>query len=223
MKNNKLVMIPGPTPVARSIQDQMGRPTVAFKDADFVNDYKNLVKELNEMFRAEECFVIAGTGTLSMEMAAANSVKQGDRVLVISHGFFGDRFIDLFERRGVKVDVLASEWGKTVSLEDIKEKLSQNTYQAVTATHADTSTGVKADIEEIGKLVKQYKETVFIVDGVCASAAEREYVEDMFIDILLTGSQKAFGVAPGLAIVWASKKALTRRDELETIMDSYVD
>ena len=113
MKIDKLVMIPGPTPVARTIQDQIGRATVAFKDANFVKDFKKVVSDLKEMWHAEECFVVAGTGTLAMEMAIANSVKDNDNVLVISHGFFGDRFIDLVERRNCNVDVLASEWGKS--------------------------------------------------------------------------------------------------------------
>lgn len=223
MKNKKLVMIPGPTPVTRSIMDQMGRETCAFKDAKFIEDFKGLVADLKEMWKAEECFVIAGTGTLAMEIAAANSVKKGDNVLVVSHGYFGDRFIDLFERRGINVDVLSSEWGKTVEINEIEKKLSEKKYQAITVTHVDTSTGVSADVEKIGEIVSNYENTVYIVDGVCASAAEREYVDDMKIDILLTGSQKAFGVSPGLAIVWASKKALKRRKDLGTIAESYLD
>lgn len=222
MKNSKLVMIPGPTPVARSIMDQMARETVSFKDVDFVQDFKDLVMDLKEMWHAKEAFVVAGTGTLAMEMAVANSVKTGDRVLLISHGYFGDRFIDIFQRRGIALDVLSSEWGKTVDLDLIKEKLAENNYQAVTVTHVDTATGVKADIEAIGEMLKE-TETIFIVDGVCASAAEREYIEEMGIDILFTGSQKAFGVSPGLAIVWASEKAMRRREALGIIMDSYID
>ncbi len=78
MNNKKLVMIPGPTPVTRSIQDQMGRETVSFKDQDFIGDFKGVVKDLKEMWRtAGECFVIAGTGTLAMEMAIANTTKRG--------------------------------------------------------------------------------------------------------------------------------------------------
>lgn len=224
MKNRKLVMIPGPTPVARSIQDQMGRDTVAFKDADFVEDFKGLVKELKEMWKTEgECFVVAGTGTMAMEMAIANTTKQGDNVLVVSHGYFGDRFIDMCERKGLNVDVISSEWGKIVPVAEIEKKLSEKEYAAITVTHVDTSTGVKAPVKEIGKVVKKFENTLFIVDGVCATAAEREYVDDMEIDVLLTGSQKAFGVAPGLAIVWAGPKAIERRKSFTTIPESYID
>lgn len=224
VKNHKLVMIPGPTPVARSIQDQMGRETVSFKDPTFVQDFKELVVDLKNLWRTKgECFVIAGTGTLAMEIAIANTTKPGDNVLIISHGFFGDRFIDLCQRRGLHVDVLSSEWGDVVPLETIESKLTEKKYSVVTATHVDTSTGVLAQIEEIGQVLRKFDDTLFIVDGVCATAAEPEYLDEMGIDVLLTGSQKAFGVAPGLAIVWAGPKALERRKSFGTIPDSYMD
>jgi aspartate aminotransferase-like enzyme len=224
METKKLVMIPGPSPVARSIQDEMGRDTVAFKDPNFVKDYKELVKDLKEMWKTEgECFVVAGTGTMAMEMAIANTTKKGDNVLIVSHGFFGDRFIDLCERKGLNVDVISSEWGDIVSLDEIEKKLAEKKYAVITVTHVDTSTGVKAPVEEIGKIVAKFEDTLLVVDGVCSTAAEREYVDDMGIDVLLTGSQKAFGVAPGLAILWAGPKALERRKSLGTIPEFYID
>lgn len=223
MENYKLCMIPGPTPVLRSIQDQMGRDTVSFKDANFVSDFVSVVKDLKQLWEAEQAFVIAGTGTLAMEMAIANTLQDGDRCLVITHGYFGDRFINMLERRNIHVDVLSSKWGETVAINDIKHKMRENNYQAVTVTHVDTSTGVRADVKEIGEIVADYDETVLIVDGVCSTAAERENLKDMNIDILLSGSQKAFGVAPGLALVWASEKAMKRRESLGEIRDSYID
>lgn len=224
MQNRRLVMIPGPTPVVRSIQDQMGREVAAFGDPNFIKDFKGLLEDLKALWKTEgEVFVVAGTGTMAMEMAIANTLKSGDNILIVSHGFFGDRFIDLCERKGIQVDVIASEWGTTVAVEDIERKLSEKTYQAVTVTHVDTSTGVCAPIGEIGDVVKKFKDTLYIVDGVCATAGEPEYVDDMGIDVLLTGTQKAFGVAPGLAIVWAGPKALERRKSLGMIPEFYID
>lgn len=224
MKNHKLVMIPGPTPTVRSITEQMGRETVAFGDPAFVKDYKELVIDLKELFRVDgECFVVAGTGTMAMEMAVANVTKRGDNVLVVSNGFFGDRFIDLCERKDLNVDVLSAPWGEVVSSEEIEKKLKEKNYAAITVTHVDTSTGACAPILQIGEILKKFPETVYIVDGVAATAGEREYVDDMGIDILFTGSQKAFGVAPGLAILWAGKKALARRKALGTIPEFYID
>ena len=126
MQNKKLVMIPGPTPVVRSVLDQMGRETVAFGDPTFIKDFKELIEELKALWKTEgEVFVVAGTGTMAMEMAIANSTKKGDNVLVVSHGYFGDRFIDLCERKGLNVDVLSSEWGEIVPVNEIEEKLSE--------------------------------------------------------------------------------------------------
>lgn len=224
MKTKKLVMIPGPTPVVRSIQDQMGRETVAFGDPAFVKDYKDLLTDMKEMWgTAGEVFVIAGTGTMAMEMAIANTLKAGDDLLIVSHGFFGDRFIELCTRKGINVDVISSEWGTIVPVADIEAKLKEKNYKAVTVTHVDTATGVVAPLKEIGEVVSKFEDTLFIVDGVCATAAEPEYVDEMKIDVLLTGTQKAFGVAPGLAIVWAGPRALERRKALGTIPEYYID
>jgi aspartate aminotransferase-like enzyme len=224
MANKKLVMIPGPTPVVRSIQDQMGRETAAFGDPGFVKDYKEVIGDLKEMWKTEgEVFVVAGTGTLAMEMAIANTLKAGDNLLIVSHGFFGDRFIDLTTRKGINVDVMQSEWGKIVPLNELEAKLSEKKYQAVTVTHVDTATGVAAPIREIGEIVRKFEDTLLIVDGVCATAAEPEYVDDMNIDILFTGSQKAFGVAPGLLMLWAGPRAMERRRSLGTIPEYYID
>lgn len=224
MKTKKLVMIPGPTPVVRSIQDQMGRETVAFGDPAFIKDYKDLLTDMKEMWGTSgEVFVIAGTGTMAMEMAIANTLKAGDNLLIVSQGFFGDRFIDLCQRKGINVDVIASEWGTIVPVVDIEAKLKEKNYKAVTATHVDTATGVVAPIKEIGEVISKFEDTLFIVDGVCATAAEPEYVDEMKIDVLLTGTQKAFGVAPGLAIVWAGPRALERRKSLGSIPEYYID
>lgn len=224
MKTRKLLMIPGPTPVVRSIQDQMGRETVAFGDPAFVKDFKELLEDLKGLLNCSgEVFVVAGTGTMAMEMAIANTTKKEDNVLIVSHGFFGDRFIDLCKRKGLNADVISSEWGETVPVEKIKEKLKEKKYSAITVTHVDTSTGVCAPVAEIGRMMKEFPETIYIVDGVCATAGEPEDVDAMGIDILFTGSQKAFGVSPGLAMMWASSKAMERRKSLGDIPEFYID
>ena len=223
MKNKKLVMIPGPTPVVRSIQDQMGRETVAFGDPAFVKDFQGVLADLKEMWGTSgEVFVVAGSGTMAMEMAIANTLKEGDNLLIVSHGFFGDRFIELAKRKGLNVDVISAEWGKIVPVADIEAKLQEKDYQAVTVTHVDTSTAAVAPIEEIGEMMKKFPDTIYIVDGVASTAGQREYVDKYNIDILLTGSQKAFGVAPGLMMLWASEKAMERAKSLEPIKEYYV-
>lgn len=150
MKNKRLAMIPGPTPVTRPIQDQMGREVAAFGDPLFVNDYKELISDLKTMWKTEgEVFVVAGTGTLGMEMAVANTLKANDNLLIVSHGYFGGRFIEICRRKGLNVDALSSEWGKIVPVAEIESKLKEKTYQALLVSHVDTSTGVRADDETV--------------------------------------------------------------------------
>ena len=224
MKNKVAVMIPGPTPVVKSIQEQMGREMQAFGDPRFVQDYKGLIDDLGALFHCGgKTFPLAGTGTLAMEMAVSNVTKRGDNVLIVSHGFFGDRFIDICERKGLHVDVLQAEWGTIIPVADIDRKLSEKKYAAMTVTHVDTATGVLAPIAEIGEMMKKHPETIYIVDGVAATAGEYADVDGMNIDVMFTGSQKAFGVCPGMFILWAGQRALARRAELGVIPEYYVD
>lgn len=224
MSIRKLLMIPGPTPVARSIQDEMGRETVAFGDPQFVKDFKEVIEDMKEMWGAKQVYVVAGSGSLAMEMGIANTVARDEKILIASNGFFGDRFVDVIERKGIDFELMQVEWGTTVTPEMIDEKLQSGDFNAVTVTHVDTSTGVVAPVEEIGKMLNEkYPDVMYIVDGVCATAAEPEHLEDMHIDILISGSQKAFGVAPGLAFVWASQKALDKRESLGTIPEYFAD
>ena len=224
MEKNVLVMIPGPTPVVDSIRAEMARDMQAFGDPRFVKDYKALIDQLGELFHCSgQAFPLAGTGTLAMEMAISNVTKRGDNVLIVSNGFFGDRFIEICERKGLNVDVLAAEWGTAVSPEEIDKKLAEKHYAAVTVTHVDTSTAVVAPIAAIGQVMAKYPDTMYIVDGVAATGAEYADVDGMNIDVMFTGSQKAFGVCPGMFILWAGKKALERRKSLGTIPEYYVD
>ena len=224
METKKMVMIPGPTPVVKSIQDQMGREIQAFGDPRFVADYKKLIEDLGKLLNCSgQTFPLAGTGTLAMEMAISNTTKRGDNVLIISHGYFGDRCIEICERKGLNVDVMSAEWGQIIPVADIEAKLQSKNYAAMTVSHVDTATGVCAPIEEIGKMMKKFPQTMYIVDGVAATVGQFEDVDGMNIDILFTGSQKAFGVCPGMFVLWASKRALARRKELGTIPEYYVD
>ncbi len=224
MKEKTMVMIPGPTPVVRSIQDQMGREIQAFGDPRFVKDYKSVIDDLGQLFGCDgKTFVVAGTGTLAMEMALANTTKRGDNVLIVSNGFFGDRFTDICAHKGLNADVLQAEWGHVVSPAQIEAKLSEKQYSVVTVTHVDTATGAAADIAAIGEMMKKFPDTIYIVDGVAATAGEYENLAEMNIDLLFTASQKAFGVCPGLLLLWANKKAMARRATLGVIPEYYCD
>lgn len=165
---------------------------------------------------------------LGMEMALINTVKPGEKVLVVSQGYFGDRFIGIGKAYGIEIDVIQSEWGQQVSPEAVEEKLASGNYKAVTVTHADTSTGVKADLDALVPVIKKHGALV-IVDGICATAAMEEDMSKTYgdpsykLDIVLTGSQKAIGVPPGLAIVAFNQSALDVRKEIEHVPGYYTD
>lgn len=221
----KLMMIPGPTPVDQSILDALGKETVSHLDPQLVKTLQETLKDLKTIVMTEkgQPFTIPGTGTLAMETALVNSLKSGDRLLVISHGFFGDRFAEIAQNYGFEVEVLASEWGKVVEVERIAQKLKEKRFSAITLTHVDTSTGVCAPVKEVSEVVKKFPETLFIVDGVCATGGIEERMDDWGIDILFAGNQKAIGVPPGLANLVFSEKALERRNNLGKISAYYMD
>ena len=219
------MMIPGPTPVDQSILDALSKETVSHLDPELVKTLKETLKYLKTVVMSEkgQPFIIPGTGTLGMEAAIVNSLKKGDRLLVVSHGFFGDRFAEIARGYGIEVEVLASEWGKIVEVEKIAQKLKEKSFSAITVTHVDTSTGVCAPLEEAAEVIKRFPETLFIVDAVCAAGGIEERMDDWCVDIIFAGNQKAFGVPPGLANLVFSEKALERRNALGNISSYYMD
>ena len=230
MKNTEILLVPGPTPVVEEIYEALASETRGHTDPRFVAIYKRAIENTKKLFNTDgEVFIVAGSGTLAMEMAIVNTVAEGERLLVISHGYFGDRFIPLAEVFGIEVDVLQAEWGKRVDVASVKEKLATGGYKAVTVTHADTSTGVASDLDVLIPLIKEAG-ALAIVDGVVATAALQEDMGKAYggneaykIDVALTGSQKAIGVPPGLAIIAFSQQALAARAELGKIRAYYAD
>lgn len=224
-----MLLIPGPTPVADSIYDALASETRGHTDSRFAAIYRRSIERTKEMFKTDgEVFVIAGSGTLAMEMALVNTIGQGEKLLVVSQGFFGDRFVKIGQAFGIEVDVIQSKWGEQVQPEEVEKKLQNGNYKAVTITHADTSTGVAANLDALVPLIKKYGALV-IVDGVCATAAMEEDMSktygspDAKIDVVFTGSQKAIGVPPGIAVLAFNQTALEAREKLERIPAYYTD
>jgi len=229
MKNKELLLVPGPTPVMDEIYDALASETRGHTDPRFVETFKNALANTKKLFNTDgEVYVVAGSGTLAMEMAIVNTIAKGERLLVISHGYFGDRFTPLAKAFGIEVDVLQSTWGERVDAKLVEEAVKANKYKAVTITHADTSTGVVSDLDTLVPIIKASGALV-IVDGVVATAALQEDMskaygeEDYKIDIVLTGSQKAIGIPPGLAIVAFSPNALAAREQIGTVPAYYAD
>ena len=224
MSDLTLTMIPGPTPVHDEILEQLALPTTSHQAPEFVQAYRDALASLCQIVRAQSAhpFIVGGSGTLGMEMALVNLFEPGDRLLVVSHGYFGDRWEQLAQAFGFHCDVLRAEWGQTVPVADIAAQLEAEAYRAVAVTHVDTSTGVTAALPELADLLRG-QESFLIVDGVCATAAIDEPFDDLAIDVLLTGPQKAIGAPPGVALQVVSKRAMERRNSLTRIHGYYAD
>ncbi|MFJ7951903.1 pyridoxal-phosphate-dependent aminotransferase family protein [Lysinibacillus sp. NPDC096418] len=229
MRNKEMLLIPGPTPVVDEIYDALASETRGHTDPRFVAIYKNALKQTKELFQTDgEVFVVAGSGTLAMEMAIVNTVGKDEKLLVISHGYFGDRFTPLAKAFGIEVEVLQAEWGKQVDVVAVEDKLAEGGFKAVTITHADTSTGVVSDLDTLVPVIKRAGALV-ILDGVVATAAldenmSKEYGDPSYqLDVVLTGSQKAIGIPPGLAIIAFNQTALKAREALDIIPAYYSD
>ncbi|HUS86507.1 MAG TPA: alanine--glyoxylate aminotransferase family protein [Bacteroidales bacterium] len=222
MKKRKLLMIPGPIEFEPAVLQALGEPTTSHVAPDFISIFGQSLDMMREVWQAPAAqpFILAGSGTLAMDSAGANMIEPGDNALVISTGYFGDRYANLLERYGANVNILKSELGATVSDERIEAELQKGAYKVLTFTHVDTSTAVKVDPRAIGKLGRRYG-VVTILDGVCSVAGEEIRQAEWGIDIVLTASQKAIGVPPGLALLMVSPEAMEVWKNRKTAVGNY--
>lgn len=210
MKGRQLLMIPGPIEFTPEVLRAMGMATTSHLAGNFVETFGQTLERLRQVFLcpAGQPFVVAGSGTLAMDMAAANLVEAGERVLVVDTGYFSERFAAIFSRYGAQVTrVSAPAIGDVPSPEEVEKALGATSYKVLAITHVDTSTGVRADIRGLAALGRAHGALV-LVDGVCATAGEEMRQEEWGIDVALTASQKAIGVPPGLAILVAGRRAM---------------
>lgn len=222
MKSRKLLMIPGPIEFEPKVLQALGAPTTSHVAPNFIESFGNCIALMRKVWLTStgQPFVVAGTGTFAMDMAAANLIEPSDNVLVISTGYFGERFAEISKRYGANVTILASEVGNIVSLVAIEKALSTKKYKIMTITHVDTSTGVMVNPKPIAELAKKY-DTLSILDGVCSVAGEEIQQEKWGIDVVLTASQKAIGVPPGLALLVVSQKAMEIFKNRKTPVSNY--
>ncbi len=210
MKDRKLLMIPGPIEFTPEVLRAMGMPTTSHVAANFIEAFGQALERLRQVFLCPDGqpFVVAGSGTLAMDMAAANLVEPGDKALVVNTGYFGDRFATILERYGAAVTQMrAPAVGDAPSLAEVEAALRQGGFKLMTVTHVDTSTAVGADVKSLAALGRAHGALV-VVDGVCAVAGEEMRQTEWGIDLALTASQKAIGTPPGLALVMAGPRAM---------------
>ncbi len=223
MSQRDLLMIPGPIEFDPAVMQAMAAHTPSHVSPEFVQIFGRALENLRKVFLAppdSQPFVLAGSGTLAMDAAAANLIEPGDRVLQVNTGFFSDRFAAIAERYGGRVTHVRAPVGDVPSFDEIEQALSHDNYKVLLATQVDTSTGVKIDASPLGVLAREHG-ALSVVDGVCAAAGE-EFCQDRWdIDVYLTASQKAIGVPPGLALLVASKEAMAAFAARKTPVASY--
>ncbi|MGB1317165.1 MAG: pyridoxal-phosphate-dependent aminotransferase family protein [Flavobacteriales bacterium] len=222
MSERKLLMIPGPIEFDPSVMEKMSQPTLSHVAPAFIESFGRALELMREAWLAPngQPFIVSGSGTLAMDMAGANLIEAGDKVLVISTGYFGERYAELLKRYGANVTYLQSEVGDIVPLEMIDAELASGNYKLMTFTHVDTSTGVLVDAKAMGALAQKYN-VLSILDGVCSVAGEEIRQEEWGIDMVVTASQKAVGVPPGLALLVASEKAMNVWKNRKTAVGNY--
>jgi aspartate aminotransferase-like enzyme len=224
MNQEKLLLIPGPSPVLPRILEALGRPTVSHVGPEMVHDLRESCDNLKRIVFSEEGqpFIVAGAGTLAMEMALLNTAGPADRVLVLSQGYFGRRMADVCGAFGIDHDLLESEAGKAVVPEDLERRLAEKSYNLVVCTHVDTATGACAPIEDYAAVLDRTG-ALFIVDGVCATGGAAERMDAWGIDVVLTAAQKCLGAPPGLAVLVLSPLAMEKRRSLGKVPAYYAD
>jgi len=204
-----LLMIPGPVEFEPEVLQALGAPTLGHTDPAFIAIFGRALKRLREVCLAPgtQPFVVAGSGTLAMELAVANLVEPGDGALVVNTGYFSDRMAKILERHGAQVTHVRAAPGDAPSLDEVETYLARGGFKVMTVTHVDTSTAVLTPVEALVRAARKHG-VLSVVDGVCATAGESFHQDAWGADVYLTASQKAVGVPPGLALLTAGPRAL---------------
>ncbi|GIN73778.1 class V aminotransferase [Bacillus sp. J14TS2] len=204
-----ILRTPGPTPVPEQVKEAMNHDMISHRSEEFVQLFHQAAKQIKPFFGTEQdVYIITGSGTSVLEAAVVNTISSGDEVAVVSIGTFGDRFVSICKKYGAVVHKLEIEWGKACTGDELAQFLKQyKNIKAVFATYNETSTGVLNPIEDLANAVHMNSDALFIVDGVSCIGGVPAQMDEWGIDILVTGSQKAMMLPPGLAFICVSEKA----------------
>jgi len=203
------LMTPGPTPVAPETQLAMAQPIIHHRSPQFMEIMGEVREGLKYLFQTEqEVLVFTATGTGAMEGAVTNTLSAGDTALVIDGGKFGERWTELCNVYGVKVERLAVEWGHAADPKAVAKMLDANpAIKAVFVQANETSTAVMHPVQELAAVTKARPGTILVVDAISALGGTPLPMDEWGIDVLVAGSQKAMMLPPGLAFAALSPKA----------------
>src|SRR5229473_2006858 len=204
---------PGPTPILPAAQTAMASFAMHHRTADFRALYSRVLADMKDFVGTRnDVLVLASSGTGAMEGSVSNLTSPGDKVLVLSAGKFGERWRDLVKAFGCVVDVLSAPYGETLSLGDIRQRLTPE-VRAVYVQATESSTGARHDVKGIAKLVRaQGDETLLVVDAITGLGTTHFDVDGWGIDVIIGGSQKALMIPPGLAYCAVSERAWKRME-----------
>ena len=205
----RYLMAPGPTPVAPETLLAMAEPMIHHRSPQFSAILAEVEEGLKFIFQTKnDVLILVASGTGAMEGAVTNFLSAGDKALVVRGGKFGERWEEICTAYGVKAITIDVEWGKSIRPELIEAALkAEKDIKAVYIQAHETSTGVKHPVEAIGKIVNQFPGTILIVDAISALGVYDLKTDDWHIDVLVSGSQKALMLPPGLAFASVSEKA----------------
>lgn len=214
-----LLLTPGPTPVPDEVREALARPMLNHRGPEFASVYRRVLEGLREPLGvgAEGAVVVfPGSGTGAFEAAVVNLFSPGERVLVLVMGFFGERFAACAKDLGLQVETIEVAWGEAVSPEAVAERLladverpESERIRGVLVTHNETSTGAALDLAGVAAAMARVKGhgALLVADSVSGAGGMPVRMADWGVDAVLTASQKAFMVPPGLSILALGPRA----------------
>jgi aspartate aminotransferase-like enzyme len=202
--------VPGPTALPPSTREAGGRQMINHRSDEFREMLRRIVSGMQLFFGTDEDVILltcAGTGAL--EAAVVNTLSPGDPVVSVSIGAFGDRFAKVAEVYGADVTRMSVEWGRAADPRDVAESVAGVAgVKAVLLTHNETSTGVTNPIPELAATVREVApDALILVDSISATGAVPFRMDAWGIDLAVTGSQKAWMAAPGMAMAAVGPRA----------------
>ncbi|MBK8859182.1 MAG: alanine--glyoxylate aminotransferase family protein [Opitutaceae bacterium] len=206
---NYKLFIPGPIAVSDKTLRAMAQPMIGHRSTDFVALYRSLQPDLQALFYTKDPVYLSTSSAWGVMEGALRNVVQ-KKVLNCMNGAFSDKWNDVALRCGKQAGALRSEWGQPVDPAALRRELATGGYDAVTLIHNETSTGTMSDLPAIMAVLREFPEVISIVDTVSSFSVLPIKKDELGIDILLTGSQKALAMPPGLSIFSASPRALAR-------------
>ncbi len=199
--------LPGPTAVPERVRQAMARPILSHRGPEFTAILRRAEELLQPvMGTRNRIFFFASSGTGMMEAGLVNILAPGERLLVATHGMFGERFVDIARALGAEVDTLDIPWGCGIDPAEVQRRISAADYRAVVVVHNESSTGVVADLAGIGAVLRDTP-ALLVVDSVSGLGGIEMRQDEWGVDILVSASQKCLMCPPGLGVVSMSPKA----------------